>query len=64
VLLTIVAGKPRSMEQKRATYRLLSERLQQRLGLDSNDLMIITQHTQPEDWSFSSGERFELGMIQ
>jgi len=63
VLLNIVAGKPRSAEQKRATYRVLSERLQQRLNLDPNDLMIIIQQTQPEDWSFSDGKMLDLGMI-
>lgn len=63
VLLNIVAGRPRSAEQERATYRVLSERLQQRLNLDPNDLMIIIQQTQPEDWSFSGGKMFDLGMI-
>ncbi len=60
VLLNIVAGKPRSVEQKCATYQVLSERLQQRLNLDPNDLMIIIQQTQPEDWSFSGGKMFAL----
>ncbi|UVC31699.1 tautomerase family protein [Pantoea sp. SOD02] len=60
VLLNIVAGKPRSVEQKCATYQVLSKRLQQRLNLDPNDLMIIIQQTQPEDWSFSGGKMFEL----
>ncbi|WP_312664574.1 tautomerase family protein [Pantoea sp. CTOTU49201] len=60
VLLNIVAGKPRSVEQKCATYQVLSKRLQQRLNLDPNDLMIIIQQTQPEDWSFSGGKMFAL----
>lgn len=63
VLLNIVAGKPRSAEQKWATYWVLNERLQQRLNLDPNDLMIIIQQTQPEDRSFSGGKMLDLGMI-
>lgn len=59
VLLNIVAGKPRSLKQKRATYQVLSERLQQRLNLEPYDLMIIIQQTQPEDWSFSGGKMFD-----
>lgn len=63
VLLNIIAGKPRTTEQKRETYQCLSELLHQRLHLNPDDLMIIIQQTHAEDWSFSGGKMFELGMI-
>lgn len=63
VLLHIVAGKTRSEAQKRKTYQGLSEEFHKRLQLSPADLMIIIQHTNAEDWSFSGGKMFELGMI-
>ncbi|ADU71481.1 tautomerase family protein [Pantoea sp. At-9b] len=64
VLFSLVAGKSRSTEQKRSFYRVLSERLQQRLDLDPNDVMVVIQQTSAEEWSFSGGEMFDLSMIQ
>ncbi|MCA1177346.1 MULTISPECIES: tautomerase family protein [unclassified Pantoea] len=63
VLLHIVAGKTRSEAQKRKTYQRLSDLFHERLQLRPADLMIIIQQTNAEDWSFSGGEMFELGMI-
>ncbi|WP_182057922.1 tautomerase family protein [Pantoea sp. ME81] len=63
VLLHIVAGKTRSEAQKRKTYQRLSEQFHERLQLSPADLMVIIQYTNAEDWSFSGGKMFVLGMI-
>lgn len=64
VLFSLVAGKSRSTEQKRTFYRVLSERLRQRLDLDPSDVMVVIQQTSAEEWSFSGGEMFDLSMIK
>lgn len=64
VLFSLVAGKSRTTTQKRTFYRVLSERLQQRLNLDPDDVMVVIQQTCAEEWSFSRGEMFDLSMIK
>ncbi|CAG9297405.1 tautomerase family protein [Celerinatantimonas diazotrophica] len=55
IFLHIFAGKPRSQAQKRALYQALNKRLTQTLPLDEQDIMVIIQFNQSEDWSFACG---------
>lgn len=54
-LIEITAGKPRSLEVKRAVYRDLADRLSISPGITPADLMVVIRHNQPEDWSFGLG---------
>ncbi|GKX59652.1 tautomerase family protein [Leminorella grimontii] len=60
ILFHIVAGKPRSREQKAALYQALSARLHAEVGIEPDDVMVVIQFTHPEDWSFGNGVMFEL----
>ncbi|MEI2266428.1 tautomerase family protein [Erwinia sp. CGal63] len=58
ILFHLVAGKPRSREQKKNFYRVLSERLFTQCGIHSDDLMVIMQFNNSDDWSFSGGKMY------
>ena len=60
ILFNIVAGKPRSEEQKAALYRQLATELNLKMGIDGADVMVVIQFTAAEDWSFSGGIRYHL----
>jgi phenylpyruvate tautomerase PptA (4-oxalocrotonate tautomerase family) len=55
VLFHIFAGKPRSHEQKRALYKALCEQLEKNTAIRKEDIMVVLQFNEAEDWSFSSG---------
>ncbi|MHC9004909.1 tautomerase family protein [Enterobacter adelaidei] len=55
ILFNIVAGKPRSNEQKAALYHQLAAELHQKMDIDGADVMVVIQFTAAEDWSFSGG---------
>jgi phenylpyruvate tautomerase PptA (4-oxalocrotonate tautomerase family) len=55
VLIAITAGRVRSADTKRAFYRRLAERLQVSPGIAPQDVMVVIQTTEAEDWSFGSG---------
>ncbi|NVC94079.1 tautomerase family protein [Vibrio natriegens] len=55
IFLHIFAGKPRSHDQKRALYQALNKDLTQTLPLEEQDIMIIIQFNQTDDWSFACG---------
>lgn len=59
ILFNIVAGKPRSEEQKAALYRQLAAELQQKMAIDGGDVMVVIQFTAAEDWSFSGGKGYQ-----
>jgi len=63
LLFQITAGKPRSTEQKQALYSELVELLQASIGIKAQDVMVVVSFTEPEDWSFGSGEMFQLSNI-
>jgi len=63
LLFQITAGKPRSTEQKQALYSELVELLQASIGIKAQDVMVVVSFTEPEDWSFGSGEMFQLSSI-
>lgn len=62
LLFHITAGKPRNSYQKQALYRHLTDNLHATLGISPADVMIVVSFTQPEDWSFSHGNMFEIAV--
>ena len=55
ILFNIVAGKPRSNEQKAALYHQLAAELHQKMDIEGAEVMDVIQFTAAEDWSFSGG---------
>ncbi|MCU6668208.1 tautomerase family protein [Enterobacteriaceae bacterium H4N4] len=51
----ILAGKPRTHEQKQNLCRMLCERLEDTLDIHPDDVMVIIQFNTADDWSFSNG---------
>ncbi|HCN98171.1 MAG TPA: tautomerase family protein [Leclercia sp.] len=51
----ILAGKPRTREQKHNFCRLLCERLHTALDIDPDDVMVMIHFNTADDWSFSQG---------
>ncbi len=56
VLFHIFAGKPRSRAQKQGLYRRLCARLDDEMAVSPQDVMVVIQFNQLEDWSFSAGK--------
>ncbi len=61
MLFHVVAGKPRTSEQKQNFYRVLSERLHTLLAIDPDDVMVVIQFNSAQEWSFSRGEMYRPG---
>lgn len=55
LLIEITAGKPRSIDTKRAFYQDLAQRLAVDPGVHSGNLMVVIRHNHAEDWSFGDG---------
>lgn len=55
VLFQVMAGRPRSRQQKQRFYHVLCAALQTGMGIDPDDVMIIIQFNSTEEWSFSGG---------
>lgn len=55
LLFEITAGKPRNTKTKAAFYKTLLTKLQNSVGLNPADLMVIISTNQTEEWSFSNG---------
>lgn len=51
----ILAGKPRTREQKQNLCRTLSQRLHNKLNISPDDVMIMIQFNTVDEWSFSQG---------
>lgn len=51
----ILAGKPRSFEQKQNLCRVLCERLQSAVDIHPDDVMVMIQFNTADEWSFSKG---------
>ncbi|WP_333850192.1 tautomerase family protein [Leclercia sp.] len=51
----ILAGKPRTLEQKQNFCRLLCERLHAALAIHPDDVMVMIRFNTADDWSFSQG---------
>jgi phenylpyruvate tautomerase PptA (4-oxalocrotonate tautomerase family) len=55
LLFHLFAGKPRSHSQKRALFQALCQTLEHEIDIRPEDVMVIIQFNDAEDWSFSSG---------
>lgn len=55
VVLVSVVQQGRSEEQKRALYATLADRLQDRIDLRPEDLVVSVTENAREDWSFGLG---------
>jgi len=55
VLIAITGGKPRDTATKRRFYRALVERLEARIGLNPEDVMVVITTTAADEWSFGGG---------
>lgn len=51
----ILAGKPRTPEQKQRFCRLLCKRLHAALAIHPDDVMVMIHFNSADDWSFSQG---------
>ena len=51
----LLAGKPRSLAQKRNFCRTLCRELQTKLHISPDDVMVMIQFNTAEEWSFSRG---------
>ncbi|MFM2485221.1 tautomerase family protein [Celerinatantimonas yamalensis] len=63
LLFHIFAGKPRNHSQKRAFFQALCQNLEQKIAVRPEDVMVIIQFNDAEDWSFSSGLSMKDMMI-
>ena len=52
----ILAGKPRSSIQKSNLCRALCERLNAKMNISPDDVMVMIQFNTADDWSFSNGQ--------
>lgn len=59
-MFNIIAGKPRDLNTKESFYKKLCQRITERTDIPEDDIMIVIQFTQPDDWSFGRGIRFSL----
>ncbi|WP_120512663.1 tautomerase family protein [Photobacterium salinisoli] len=59
-LFSITAGKPRDQATKARFYQMLCDRLVERMNMSPDDVMVVIQFTNPDDWSFSGGKLFRL----
>lgn len=55
LVIVQVTQQGRSEAQKQAMYRALADRLEQRTGLDPQDLVVSVTENTREDWSFGLG---------
>ncbi|SFI11318.1 tautomerase family protein [Halpernia frigidisoli] len=51
-----VFTSPRDVKMKQKFYKLMSEKLNQKCGLDGKDLFISIMTNNKEDWSFGHGD--------
>ena len=56
IMIQIIANNTRSLEQKKALYAKIAERLTARPGVRSEDVLISLVEVQKENWSFGNGE--------
>lgn len=55
IVMLQMTSRPRSREQKEAFYRLLCEKLKERCGIESSDVMVNIILNSDQDWSFGLG---------
>lgn len=55
ILIAVTAGRRRSPETKQAFYRRLADLLADAPGIRPQDVMVVINTTEAEDWSFGNG---------
>jgi len=55
VIFAIRAGRPRSTEMRKAFFKRAAELLGEAPGLRKEDIMIIINSSDPDEWSFGDG---------
>jgi 4-oxalocrotonate tautomerase len=55
VFIQVTISEGRSLEQKRAFYKMIADGLHQRLGLRREDVFINLIEVRKENWSFGNG---------
>lgn len=55
-MIVSVTTRPRTVKEKTAFYRLLTEALTGKCGIASSDVMINYVENTDVDWSFGNGE--------
>jgi phenylpyruvate tautomerase PptA (4-oxalocrotonate tautomerase family) len=61
VLVQILLSVGRSVKVKRKILADLVAGLQRDLGIDPEDVMVVFQETQWENWSFAGGRMLHVG---
>jgi phenylpyruvate tautomerase PptA (4-oxalocrotonate tautomerase family) len=56
IIIQITANDGRTVEQKKALYRGIAQRLSKDLGLRPQDVIINLVEVRKENWSFGNGE--------
>jgi phenylpyruvate tautomerase PptA (4-oxalocrotonate tautomerase family) len=56
VIIQITLNTGRTLDQKRALYRALAEKLAKAAGLRAQDLLVSLVEVPKENWSFGNGE--------
>lgn len=55
VLIAITAGRPRSTHTKKTFYQRLVELLEEAPGIRREDVMVVINTTDADEWSFGDG---------
>lgn len=55
VLIAITAGRPRSTHTKKTFYQRLVELLEEAPGIRREDVMVVINTTDADEWSFGNG---------
>jgi len=55
ILIAVTAGRQRSPTTKQAFYRRLADLLADEPGIRPQDVMVVINTTEAEDWSFGNG---------
>ncbi len=56
VIIQITLNRGRTLEQKRALYRAIADRLARDPGIRREDILVSLVEVGKEDWSFGNGE--------
>ena len=55
VLIAITAGRPRTAHTKKTFYQRLVELLEEAPGIQREDVMVVINTTDADEWSFGNG---------
>ena len=56
VFIQVTLNEGRTVEQKRAFYKIIADELHAKLGLRREDVFIVLTEVKKENWSFGNGE--------